>query len=327
MSVPGGASAPLSPSTGDPSTWEFATEPSEPPSTPDQQLALAEKAKILADRGQLIKREAEADPQLLLGGGLLGGHLGGVGLGYAGVGLAAPAIAPAAVAVAPVAVHTTVPVTQTYQTHHVVGSHTETIPLGVKTHVVSAPLIKREAEGEAEAAPKAIELGGVAPVGPALPPFAGPTYTLPALPQVHTAHVHAASTGKAVIAPAVGAIAAPGLGFPAFGGVYAAAPALPALAPAPAVVEAAPAVVEAAPAVVAAPAVYHAPAVVHTAVPITQTYQSHHVVGSHVETVPLGVRTHVVAGPVVHGLGGPILAAAAPAAVVAAEPAAAVVEE
>merc|ERR1711974_34531 len=101
-------------------------------------------------------------------------------------------------------------------------------------------------------------------------------------------------------------------GVPAFGGVYAAAPALPALAPAPAVVEAAPAVVEAAPAVVAAPApivaapaVYHAPAVVHTAVPITQTYQSHHVVGSHVETVPLGVRTHVVAGPVVHGLGGP----------------------
>merc|ERR1719187_2336879 len=321
MSVPGGASAPLSPSTGDPSTWEFATEPSEPPSTPDQQLALAEKAKILADRGQLIKREAEADPQLLLGGGLLGGHLGGVGLGYAGVGLAAPAIAPAAVAVAPVAVHTTVPVTQTYQTHHVVGSHTETIPLGVKTHVVSAPLIKREAEGEAEAAPKAIELGGVAPVGPALPPFAGPTYTLPALPQVHTAHVHAASTGKAVIAPAVGAIGAPALGVPAFGGVYAAAPALPALAPAPAVVEAAPA------AIVAAPAVYHAPAVVHTAVPITQTYQSHHVVGPHVETVPLGVRTHVVAGPVVHGLGGPILAAAAPAAVVAAEPAAAVVEE
>jgi len=220
-----------------------------PPYTPDQQAALAEKAAILAERGQLIKREAEAeaeaeaDPQLLLGG------------------------------VAPLA---------------------------------AGPI-------------------AAAPLGGALP-FAGPTYTLPAAPAVHTAAVHA------------GIIAAPDA---------------PVVAAAPAVVEAAPAVVEAAPAVVAAPALAApaityaapaiaapaiaapaiaapalAPAVVHTSVPVTYT---HHVPVSrtHVETIPLGVQTRVVSGPVVHGLGlaGPVLGAPA---VVAAEPVAAevaVVEE
>jgi len=231
-----------------------------PPYTPDQQAALAEKAAILAERGQLIKREAEAeaeaeaDPQLLLGG------------------------------VAPLA---------------------------------AGPI-------------------AAAPLGGALP-FAGPTYTLPAAPAVHTAAVHA------------GIIAAPDA---------------PVVAAAPAVVEAAPAVVEAAPAAVvaapalAAPAITYAapaiaapaiaapaiaapaiaapaiaapalaPAVVHTSVPVTYT---HHVPVSrtHVETIPLGVQTRVVSGPVVHGLGlaGPVLGAPA---VVAAEPVAAevaVVEE
>jgi len=231
-----------------------------PPYTPAQQAALADKAAILAERGQLIKREAEAeaeaeaDPQLLLGG------------------------------VAPLA---------------------------------AGPI-------------------AAAPLGGALP-FAGPTYTLPAAPAVHTAAVHA------------GIIAAPDA---------------PVVAAAPAVVEAAPAVVEAAPAAVvaapalAAPAITYAapaiaapaiaapaiaapaiaapaiaapalaPAVVHTSVPVTYT---HHVPVSrtHVETIPLGVQTRVVSGPVVHGLGlaGPVLGAPA---VVAAEPVAAevaVVEE
>jgi len=221
-----------------------------PPYTPAQQAALANKAAILAERGQLIKREAEAeaeaeaDPQLLLGG------------------------------VAPLA---------------------------------AGPI-------------------AAAPLGGALP-FAGPTYTLPAAPAVHTAAVHA------------GIIAAPDA---------------PVVAAAPAVVEAAPAVVEAAPAAVvaapalAAPAITYAapaiaapaiaapaiaapalaPAVVHTSVPVTYT---HHVPVSrtHVETIPLGVQTRVVSGPVVHGLGlaGPVLGAPA---VVAAEPVAAevaVVEE
>jgi len=74
-----------------------------PPYTADQQLALAEKNKILAERGQLpalpvaaalIKRdadsEAEADPQLLLGGGVLGAPA----LGLAAPGLLATGIAP-----------------------------------------------------------------------------------------------------------------------------------------------------------------------------------------------------------------------------------------
>jgi len=137
-----------------------------PPYTADQQLALAEKNKILAERGQLpalpvaaalIKRdadsEAEADPQLLLGGGVLGAPA----LGLAAPGLLATGIAP-----------------------------TYTLGGAVVAPAIAAPAVK--AVEVAEAAPvEAVEVAAPAIAAPAItyglaaPAIAAPALAAPAL--------------------------------------------------------------------------------------------------------------------------------------------------
>jgi len=138
-----------------------------PPYTADQQLALAEKNKILAERGQLpalpvaaalIKRdadsEAEADPQLLLGGGVLGAPA----LGLAAPGLLATGIAP-----------------------------TYTLGGAVVAPAIAAPAVK--AVEVAEAAPvEAVEVAAPAIAAPAITyGLAAPALTYAAAPAV--AHV------------------------------------------------------------------------------------------------------------------------------------------
>jgi len=153
-----------------------------PPYTADQQLALAEKNKILAERGQLpalpvaaalIKRdadsEAEADPQLLLGGGVLGAPalgLGGV-LGAPALGLAAPGLL--ATGIAP-----------TYTLGGAVVAPAIAAPA-----VEAAPVEAVEVAAPAIAAP-AITYGLAAPAI-AAPALAAPALTYAAAPAV--AHV------------------------------------------------------------------------------------------------------------------------------------------
>jgi len=160
-----------------------------PPYTADQQLALAEKNKILAERGQLpalpvaaalIKRdadsEAEADPQLLLGGGILGAPALGLA---APAGLLATGIAP-----------------------------TYTLGGAVVAPAIAAPAV--EAVEVAEAAPvEAVEVAAPAIAAPAItyaaPAIAAPAIAAPAI----AAPALAAPALTYAAAPAVAHVAVP----------------------------------------------------------------------------------------------------------------------